>query len=137
MIYSVGIRTYGGSGQASDRLEVEHPMPPSPGVRPDLATRLRQSQRALKGRLAKPETTLALMRAAHDSLDPEKIGDLVIDRATEWLKASSCAVLTADAEGQVVPLSWQGMTPNLTAAAIDVARWVMAHGREVMTARSV
>ena len=109
-------------------------MPPSPGVRPDLATRLRQSQRALKGRLAKPETTLALMRAAHDSLDPEKIGDLVIDRATEWLKANSCAVLTADAEGQVVPLAWQGMTPNLTAAAIDVARWVMSHGREFATA---
>ncbi len=87
-------------------------MSPSPGVRPDLATRLRQSQRALKGRLAKPETALALMRAAHDILDPAKIGELVVDRAVEWLKASSCAVLTTDLDGQVVPIGWTRLEPG-------------------------
>jgi diguanylate cyclase (GGDEF)-like protein len=109
-------------------------MPPSPGVRPDLATRLQRSQRALKGRLAKPETTLSLMRAAHGYVDPGKIGDLVVDCAVEWFQATSCAVLVADPDGQVVPLASRGLTARLSTAAVDVGRWVLSHGREFATA---
>lgn len=105
-------------------------MPPAPGVRPDLATRLRQSQRALKGRLGKPETVLTLMRAAHDALDPAKIGELVVDRAVDWFKPGACAVLATDLDGQVVPLAGRGLTPALTTAAIAVAHWVLANGRD-------
>jgi diguanylate cyclase (GGDEF)-like protein len=108
-------------------------MSPAPGVRPDLATRLRQSQRALKGRLGKPETVLSLMRAAHDTLDPAKIGELVVDLAADWLKAGPCAVLTTDLDGQVVPLAGRRLTPPLTAAAIAVAHWVLANGRDFAT----
>jgi diguanylate cyclase (GGDEF)-like protein len=114
--------------------EVDYPMPPLPGVRPDLATRLRQSQRALKGRLGKAETTLTLMRAAHDSLDPGEIGELVLERAGGWFRATACAVLTVDLDGQVVPLAGRGLTPTLTSAAVGVGRWVMGHGREFATA---
>ena len=109
-------------------------MPPSTGVRPDLATRLRQSQRALKGRLNKPETVLALMRLAHETLDPAKIGELLVDRGVEWLRATSCAVLATDLAGQVGPLAGRGLSPNLTMAAIAVARWVLVHGRNFATA---
>jgi diguanylate cyclase (GGDEF)-like protein len=109
-------------------------MPPLTGVRPDLATRLRQSQRALKGRLGKPETHLTLMRAAHDTLDPEKIGELVVERALDWLKATSCAVLANDSKGQILPLAGRGLTGGMSNAAIDVGRWVLSHGREFATA---
>jgi diguanylate cyclase (GGDEF)-like protein len=109
-------------------------MPPSTGVRPDLATRLRQSQRALKGRLSKPETVLLLMREAHDTLDPAKIGELVVERAMDWLKAGSCAVLATDLDGQVVPLAGRNLSAGLTTAAIAVGRWVLVHGREFATA---
>jgi diguanylate cyclase (GGDEF)-like protein len=109
-------------------------MSPSTGVRPDLATRLRQSQRALKGRLGKPETVLAMLRAAHDSLDPAKIGELVVDRAVDWFKAASCAVLATDLDGQVVPLAGRSLSPALTTSAVAVGRWVLAHGREFATA---
>jgi diguanylate cyclase (GGDEF)-like protein len=109
-------------------------MPPSTGVRPDLATRLRQSQRALKGRLGKPETVLAMLRAAHESLDPARIGEMVVERAVDWLKAGSCAVLATDLDGQVVPLAGRNLTPALTTAAVAVGRWVLAHGREFATA---
>ena len=108
-------------------------MPPSPGVRPDLATRLRQTQRALKGRLGQPETHLALLRAAHETLDPQRIGDLLVDRASEWLKATSCAVLATDHNGALVPLAGRGLSPELSNAAIDVARWVLGSGREFAT----
>lgn len=107
-------------------------MPPSPGVRPDLATRIRQTQRALKGRLGRPETQLSLMRAAHETLDPHRIGDLVVDRAFGWLAATSCAVITGDG-GQGLVLAGRGMSPRLTTAAVGVGRWVLAHGREFAT----
>ncbi len=109
-------------------------MPPSPGDRPDLATRLRQSQSALESRLGKPETHLSLMRAAHETLDPGEIGELVVDRALEWLKAAHCAVLAADHDGQVLPLAGRGLSDGLSTAALDVAQWVITHGREFAAA---
>lgn len=102
--------------------------------RPDLAARLRRGQRALKSRLERTESVLALLRAAHDSLDPESIGRLVVARADEWFKAPACGVFAADLDGQVVGLSSKGMGPALTPAAIGVARWVLAHGRELASA---
>ena len=77
--------------------------------RPDLAARLRRGQRVLKSRLERPENVLALLRAAHDSLDPESIGRLVVNRAEEWFKAPACGVFAADLDGQVVGLSSKGM----------------------------
>ena len=109
-------------------------MPSPRAVRPDLATRLRQSQRALKNRLGKPETQLTLIRAAHETLDPQKIADLLVDRAGDWLDATSCAVFAPDQDGRVEALSGRGMTASLTAAALAVARWIMASGREFATA---
>ncbi len=100
----------------------------------DLAARLRRGQRALKGRLERPETVLALLRAAHDTLDPETIGGLVVEYADDWFKAPACGVFAADVDGQVVELSSRGMGPALTPVAIGVARWVLGHGRELATA---
>jgi diguanylate cyclase (GGDEF)-like protein len=109
-------------------------MPPSPGVRPDLATRLRQSQRALKSRLGKPDTHLAVIRAAHETLDPEKIGDLLVDRAMEWLQATACAVVGLGVDGAILPLAGRGLSGGLSVAATDVARWVLRSGREFASA---
>ena len=103
-------------------------------VRPDLATRLRQSQRALKSRLGKPDTQLALIRAAHESLDPEKIGDVVLAHAMQWLDGTSCAVMAAGPDGQLLPVAARGLAGGLSAPATDVARWVLRHGREFATA---
>ena len=56
--------------------------------RPDLAARLRRGQRGLKSRLERPESVLALLRAAHDSLDPESIGKLVVNRAEDVVQGA-------------------------------------------------
>jgi diguanylate cyclase (GGDEF)-like protein len=108
-------------------------MPPSPGVRPDLAARLRQSQRALETRLASPETQLALIRAAHETVDSGKIGDLLVAHAQDWLEATHCAVVIEDHLGQIVPLAGKGLG-GLSKAAVDVGRWVMSYGREFVSA---
>ena len=102
--------------------------------RPDLAARLRRGQRVLKSRLERPESVLALFRAAHDSLDPESIGKLVVTRAEEWFKASACGVFAADLDGQVIGLASKGMGESLAPAALGVARWVLGHGREFASA---
>ncbi|MEO8677910.1 MAG: GGDEF domain-containing protein [Vicinamibacterales bacterium] len=102
--------------------------------RPDLAARLRRSQRALKGRLERPETVLALLRAAHDTLEPETIGGLVIDCADEWFKASACGVFAIDIDGQVVGLASRGLSAASMPGALSLARWVLVHGREFATA---
>lgn len=102
--------------------------------RPDLAARLRRSQRALKGRLERPETALALLRAAHDTLDPDTIGSVVVDYADAWFKAPACGVFATALDGQVVGLASRGMGAALTPAAIGVAQWVLGHGRELATA---
>ena len=102
--------------------------------RPDLAARLRRGQRTLKSRLERPEHVLALLRAAHDSLDPESIGKLVVNRAAEWFKAPACGVFAADLDGQVIGLASKGVGETLAAAAHGVARWVIVHGREFASA---
>jgi diguanylate cyclase (GGDEF)-like protein len=109
-------------------------MPPSQGVRPDLATRLRHSQRALKSRLGKPDTQLALTRAAHATLDPEKIGDLVLAQALQWIEATSCAVLAAGPDGQVMLVAGRGLGGGLSAVATEVAYWVFRNSREFASA---
>src|SRR5918995_2490810 len=102
--------------------------------RPDLAARLRRGQRVLKSRLERPENVLAFLRAAHDTLDPESIGKLVVTRAEEWFKAPACGIFAADLDGQVVGLSSKGMGPGLAPVATGVARWVISHGRDLATA---
>ncbi|MFP5378575.1 MAG: diguanylate cyclase, partial [Vicinamibacteria bacterium] len=79
--------------------------------------------------MERSETQLALMRAAHESLDPAAIGDLVVAHATDWLRATACALAVADTEGQVEVLSSRGVTATLAAPAIAVARWVLRQER--------
>jgi hypothetical protein len=67
--------------------------------RVDLAQRLGRSQRALKGRLGRPEAVLAVMRAAHESLDAAVIGEQVVALAVEWFKSPACGVFAADLDG--------------------------------------
>ena len=102
--------------------------------RPDLAARLRRGQRVLKSRLERPESVLALLRAAHDSLDPESIGKLVVNRAEEWFKASASGVYAPDIDGRVTALASKGLRESLVPAAENVAQWVIGHGREFSSA---
>jgi diguanylate cyclase (GGDEF)-like protein len=102
--------------------------------RPDLAARLRRGQRVLKSRLERPESVLALFRAAHESLDPESIGKLVVNQAEEWFKAPACGVYAADLDGQVMGLASKGVGETLSPAALSAARWVLGHGREFLSA---
>jgi diguanylate cyclase (GGDEF)-like protein len=102
--------------------------------RPDLAARLRRRQHVLKNRLERPEAVLALLRAAHDSLDPESIGKLVVNHAAEWFTTPSSVMVTCDVDGQAVALASKGVGEALLLAALGVALWVFGHGRDFASA---
>jgi diguanylate cyclase (GGDEF)-like protein len=97
-------------------------------VRLDLATRLRRSQRAVKNRLAKPETQLALVRAAHQTLDPAKIGEVILEHVSEWLGVTSCTVTVAEGDDDMRTVAARGYAGGVTDAAARVARWVRRSG---------
>lgn len=109
-------------------------MPPSSGVRPDLATRLRQSQRGLTSRLSKPETQLAVVGAVLAAEGPQQVAGVIVELAVDWLRASACAVVACGPDGQAVLLAARGSGPKMNTAAAAVARWVLDADVEFATA---
>jgi diguanylate cyclase (GGDEF)-like protein len=67
------------------------------------------------------------MRAAHTSLDPGQIGDIVLNCASDWLQTTSSLVIVADPDGRLVPLASRGAAGEMAGVAADVTRWMLAH----------
>src|ERR671910_229436 len=67
----------------------------------DLAARLRASQRTLRSRVDRREALVDVMRAASASLDPEKVAELIVERAGTWVPAPTWAVVAAEPTGQL------------------------------------
>ena len=70
------------------------------------------------------------MRSAHETLDPEEIGELIVTSAAQWLRTPALAVYAVDMDGQVGLMASRGMSSTLSAPAAAVSRWVLSHGRE-------
>jgi diguanylate cyclase (GGDEF)-like protein len=100
----------------------------------DLAARLRIVQRALRSRLERRDALLDIVRAVNGTLDPEKIAELVVDRARAWLPAPAWAVVSADLSGQLSVLADHGLEPDMGPALYSVADWVMRRDQELASA---
>ncbi|MGQ0732643.1 MAG: GGDEF domain-containing protein [Acidobacteriota bacterium] len=109
-------------------------MPSSPGVRPDLASRLSQQETELEAALSNPETQLVLMRQAHEVLDPTRVAEVMLEHALTWLRGAAGAVVGTDHDGELVPLATRRLEGEQSASALDVAAWVLAHDREFASA---
>ena len=55
----------------------------TPGL--DLATRLRVFQRALRSRIDRRDALIDIVRAVNTTLEPPKIAELIVERASTWL----------------------------------------------------
>ena len=99
----------------------------------DLAARLRVFQRSLRGRVERREALLDMMRAVNTTLEPTKIAELVVDRATSWVPAPCWALVSSDQSGQLSVLAERGLEPDLGVAVYGVAAWVMERGQEFVT----
>jgi diguanylate cyclase (GGDEF)-like protein len=104
-----------------------------PGA-PDLATRLRGAQRGLRARVERRDAIVDMMRAVSVSLDPEKVAELIVERAATWVPAPSWAVVAAEPTGQLTMMAERVVDASLVPALNDVAQWAMHHGEEFLSA---
>ena len=104
----------------------------TPGL--DLTTRLRVFQRALRGRVDRRDALIEIIRAVNSTLDPERIGEIVVERAASWVPAPCWAVVSADPSGQLSVLANRGLEADMGPAVHAIATWVMQRGEEFVTA---
>ena len=104
----------------------------TPGL--DLATKLRVFQRALRGRIERRDALLEIVRAVNTTLEPPKIAETIVERASTWVPAPCWAVVSSDLSGQLSVLADRGLTPDMGPAVYAIATWVMARGADFVTA---
>jgi diguanylate cyclase (GGDEF)-like protein len=105
---------------------------PGPGL--DLSGRLRQFQRAFRGRLERRDALLDIVRAVNTTLDPARLAELIIERAATWIPAPCWAVVSSDLSGQLTVLADRGLTPDMGTAIYAIANRVMNRGGEFAAA---
>jgi diguanylate cyclase (GGDEF)-like protein len=93
----------------------------------DLASRLRPLQSVLRSRLSRADVLTEVIREVNASLDPERVADAIVGRASEWLPAQAWVVYAVDAAG-VRTFAARGVTPTLEPGAVAVGNWVLKHG---------
>src|SRR5262249_31398174 len=128
------------SAQTSDRSG--RALPPAAPLRRvggnavaiDLAARLRQSQRTVRGKLARRDALVDVMRAVSATLDPVRIAHVIIARAATWVPAPSWAVVSADITGKLSVIAERTLGADLFPAASAVALWLMQNGGEFLSA---
>ena len=103
----------------------------TPGL--DLATRLRVFQRALRGRVERRDALIDIVRGVNATLEPQKIAEVIVDRAATWVPAPCWAVVSADLSGQLSVLADRGLTPDMGPAVYAIATWVMNRNLEFVT----
>jgi diguanylate cyclase (GGDEF)-like protein len=111
----------------------EHPRTGG-GEPPDFAERLRLGQTALRRSLRRRAALEEVVREAYADTDPDRIARLLVDRAAEWMPADTWAVLISDGTGQITLLQAKPRTGADDAALFGVASWVVAQGREFLSA---
>ncbi len=98
------------------------------GARRDFAGKLRPLQTALKRRLSRADVLADLIRAFNSSLEPERVGESLVARASEWIPAPGWLVLAVDGGGRTRKMASTPLTPSLETAAEAIGGWVMRSG---------
>jgi diguanylate cyclase (GGDEF)-like protein len=91
-------------------------------------------QRALRSRVERREALLDIIRAVNSTLEPAKIADLIVDRASSWVPAPCWALVSADLSGQLTVLADRSLDQSLGPAVYGIAHWVMDRGDELVSA---
>ena len=104
----------------------------TPGL--DLSTRLRVFQRALRSQVERRDALIDIVRGVNATLEPQKIAEVIVDRAATWVPAPCWAVVSADLSGQLTVLADRGLTPDMGPAVYAIATWVMHRSQEFVAA---
>jgi diguanylate cyclase (GGDEF)-like protein len=101
---------------------------------PDLATKLRIFQRALRSRVERRDALMEMVRAVNTTLEPAKVAELIVERAATWVPAPCWAVLSSDLSGQVSVLAERGVVADMGPTLYSIANWVMERDEEFVAA---
>ncbi len=104
------------------------------GARRDLASKLRPLQAGLKRTLGRADVLADLIRAVNASLEPERVAEALVSRASQWVPATSWLVVAIDGGGRIRTLAVRGLTPSLEVAAHVVGGFVMRSGEVFLSA---
>src|SRR4051795_9557593 len=104
----------------------------TPGL--DLSTRLRVFQPALRGRVERRDALIDIVRAVNATLEPPRIAEVIVDRASTWVPAPCWAVVSPDVSDQLAVLADRGLSPDMGPAVYAIAKWVMNRGQEFVAA---
>ena len=74
-----------------------------------------------------------MVRAVNATLDPGKIAELIVDRASTWVPAPAWALVSVDQSAQLAVLAERGLLSDYGSAVFGVAAWVMDKGEEFGT----
>jgi len=130
---SVALYQVGPAGKSGSKLRRASEISLStPGL--DLATKLRVFQRALRSRVERREALVDLIRAVNTTLEPPKVAELIVDRASNWIPAPCWALVSSDLSGQLSVLADRGLTPDMGPALYPIAKWVIQRGQEFISA---
>jgi diguanylate cyclase (GGDEF)-like protein len=103
------------------------------GACEDLASRLRQFQRTLRNRVERKDALIDMVRATGATLEPPRIADVLVARASGWIPAPCWAVVAAE-NGELSLLAERGLSPNIGSAVYAIARRVIEGGDELLSA---
>ena len=81
-------------------------------------------QRALRSRVERRDALIDIVRGVNATLEPQKIAEVIVDRASTWVPAPCWAVVSADLSGQLSVLADRGLTPDMGPAVYAIATWV-------------
>ena len=88
----------------------------------------------LRDKIERREALVDLVRAVNTTLEPAKIAELLVDRASTWVPAPCWAVVTSDQSGQLSVLADRGLESDMGSALFGIAAWVMERGEEFTSA---
>ncbi len=100
------------------------------GRSPDLAARLRTSQRSLAARLGRRETLADLVAVTYKSLDPQVVAQLLVEWAPQWLPASSWGLVSAGPDGELTLLASKSLPASLSGTVQAVGGRVVRSGED-------
>jgi diguanylate cyclase (GGDEF)-like protein len=127
------IHAVGSAGKSGSKLRRAGELSlTTPGL--DLATKLRLFQRALRSRIERRDALIDIVRVVNATLEPSKVAEQLVERASTWIPAPCWAVVASDHSGQLSVLADRGLSPEMGPAVYRVAAWVMNKGQEFVSA---
>ena len=70
----------------------------------------------------------------NSTLEPDRIAELAVERASGWIPAPGWALVTANPSGELSVLTGRGLDPEMGPSVYGITQWVIEHGEAFVAA---